>query len=173
MTPEHSGMPDRLVGKEVISDDGQRVAAIEDVFLDEQTGKPEFVRVKMGILGRREVLIPLADSELRDDGLHVPFSEDCIKESPHTEGDYLPPEAERDLYAHYGVSFESPSLLNEARGRPGDRLQRAEPSPSPLGEAPAANVDSSPLIPEEKMLERRAEPQGYRLRRWVPGAGPR
>jgi uncharacterized protein (TIGR02271 family) len=75
------------------------------VFLDDQSGTPEWVTVKTGLFGTKETFVPIRDADLTGDGLRVPVSKDAVKDAPKidTEG-HLSPQEEQELYRYYGMS---------------------------------------------------------------------
>ena len=109
-----------LRGLELYSNDGKKIAEVEDVFLDDHTGGPEWLRLGVGLLGMKDVLVPLEAVTREGDKLVVSYSSDKIKDAPSIDGDYVSPEEESELYRYYGLAAVSPSELNER----GDQVPR-------------------------------------------------
>ncbi|EFE84603.1 PRC-barrel domain-containing protein, partial [Streptomyces albidoflavus] len=96
---------DQLVGLTAYDRDGAKVGSVEQVFLDDATGKPEWVTVKTGMFGMKETFVPLAGAGHDGEGLHLAYAKDTIKDAPRVDADeHLDAAEERELYAHYGVT---------------------------------------------------------------------
>ncbi|NED87350.1 PRC-barrel domain containing protein, partial [Streptomyces sp. SID11233] len=54
------GPPGELDGLDVYADDGEKIGGVDEVYLDDRTGRPEWVTVRTGLLGLREHFVPLA-----------------------------------------------------------------------------------------------------------------
>jgi uncharacterized protein (TIGR02271 family) len=91
-------------GRNVYSADGDKIGKVEEVFLDGQTHRPEWLGIGTGFFGMKRVLVPIEGASLRDGGVLVPHPTDRVKDTPDIDGDYIDPETERALYAHYGLS---------------------------------------------------------------------
>lgn len=91
-------------GRDVLDRDGDKIGALEEVYLDEQTEQPEFACVKTGLLGRRLTFVPLAEVDASGDGIRVPYEKSQVRDAPSIEPDgHLSPEEEQRLYEHYGL----------------------------------------------------------------------
>ncbi|GAA0309630.1 DUF2382 domain-containing protein [Kineococcus aurantiacus] len=98
-TPEH------LYGTTVTGNDGDKIGKVEDVYLDNDSGQPEWVSVKTGLFGSNLSLIPLAEASHSGDTLTVPFTKAKVKDAPHHDpGHELSESDEAELYRYYGVS---------------------------------------------------------------------
>jgi PAS domain S-box-containing protein len=93
-------------GMTVVDADGDRVGTIDDVFLDRQSGEPEWATVKTGLFGIKVSFVPIRDAEVTGEKeLRVPYQKEQIKEAPSADPNReLSPEAERRLWEHYGRS---------------------------------------------------------------------
>jgi uncharacterized protein (TIGR02271 family) len=120
-------------GHEALGSDGDKLGKIEDIYLDEQTGKPEWLAVKTGLFGGRVSFVPLAEASLEGDTVTVPYDKATVKEAPHAEADgQLSHQEEAQLYRHYGLEYgESRSDAGLAQGeRDGGRSDRSgDPTP--------------------------------------------
>jgi uncharacterized protein (TIGR02271 family) len=96
---------DRVIGADVIDADGNKIGTASEVFLDDQSGNPEWVTVKTGLFGTKETFVPIRDADLTGDGLRVPVSKDAVKDAPKIDSDgHLSPDEEQELYRYYGMS---------------------------------------------------------------------
>ena len=87
----------------VLSDRGDKVGGIGQIYLDDHTGQPEWVTIKTGLFGTGESFAPLDGARIDGDDLVVAYDKDTIKAAPRVDADgALTPEEEDVLYAHYG-----------------------------------------------------------------------
>jgi sporulation protein YlmC with PRC-barrel domain len=93
-------------GKTIVDAEGKKIGTIEDIYVDRQTGEPEWAAVKTGLFGTKHSYVPIANAEPADDDqIRVPFQKDQVKDAPKVEADgELSPDEERQLYEHYGRS---------------------------------------------------------------------
>lgn len=91
-------------GGDVVDHSGEKVGGIGQVYLDDNTGQPEWVTVKTGLFGTSESLVPLAQATSEGNELRVPYPKDTIKDAPRIEADkHISPEEEEQLYRYYGL----------------------------------------------------------------------
>jgi len=110
---------DRVIGADVYDADGDKIGTASEVFLDDQSGNPEWVTVKTGLFGSKETFIPIRDANLTGDGLRVPVTKAAVKDAPKIDQDgHLSPEEESALYRHYNLGD------NTTGGRTDDATQR-------------------------------------------------
>jgi len=92
----------------VVTDQGDKVGAIGQIYLDDNTGTPSWVTVKTGLFGTAETFVPVQDARVNDSDLVVAHTKDTIKSAPRVAADgSLSPEEEVSLYRHYGISDTS------------------------------------------------------------------
>jgi uncharacterized protein (TIGR02271 family) len=95
---------DRVIGADVIDADGNKIGTASEVFLDDQSGDPEWVTVKTGLFGTKETFVPIREADLTGDGLRVPVSKAQVKDAPKIDAEgHLSPQEEQELYRYYGV----------------------------------------------------------------------
>lgn len=91
-------------GGDVVGPNG-KIGSIGQIYLDDQTGDPEWVTVTTGLFGTSESFVPLQNATLNGDDITVAFDKDTVKDAPRLDADgSLSPEDERQLYAHYGMA---------------------------------------------------------------------
>jgi uncharacterized protein (TIGR02271 family) len=94
----------RVIGQDVYDDDGQKIGSASEVYLDDETGRPEWVTVRTGLFGTKESFVPIGDADLTGEGLRVHVSKDRVKDAPKIDTDgHLSPEEEMELYRYYGM----------------------------------------------------------------------
>jgi uncharacterized protein (TIGR02271 family) len=95
---------DRVIGRDVYDESGTKIGSASEVYLDDQTGQPEWVTVKTGLFGTKESFVPIRDADLTDDGVRVHVSKDKVKDAPKIDTDgHLSPQEEEELYRYYGL----------------------------------------------------------------------
>ena len=95
----------RVIGQDVYDEAGEKIGSASEVYLDDETGQPEWVTVKTGLFGTKESFVPIRDADLADNGLRVPVSKAKVKDAPKIDADgHLSPEEEQELYRYYGFS---------------------------------------------------------------------
>lgn len=91
-------------GQTVLDRDGEKIGKIAEIFLVEETGRPEWALVKIGRIKGRTTLVPLTRASAVDDGVKIPFEKDVVSEAPEVEADEDPSEQQVNaLYRHYGI----------------------------------------------------------------------
>ena len=92
-------------GMEAVDNDGDKIGKIEDIYLDRQSGEPEWVAIKGGLFGSKTSFAPIRDASASGDAVRLPFSKEQVKDAPKVEADgELSPQEEQELYAHYGAA---------------------------------------------------------------------
>ena len=71
-----------LIGARLLDSDGNKVGTIGQIFLDDETGRPEWATVNTGLFGSSESFVPLAEANRSSEELRVPYSKDQIKDAP-------------------------------------------------------------------------------------------
>jgi len=111
----------QLRGQDLVDRDGDKIGKIEEIYLDEQTGKPEWLAVKTGLFGSNVSFVPLAEATTEDGTVRVPYEKAQVKDAPNAEADgQLSQDEEARLYRHYGLDYgenRSDSGLPEGGGR--------------------------------------------------------
>jgi sporulation protein YlmC with PRC-barrel domain len=94
------------VGRKMVDAEGDKIGKIENIYLDRQTGEPEWAAVKTGLFGLKHTIVPIRDAEpAGDDEIRVPLQKEQVKDAPRVDpDDDLSEEEERRLYEHYGRS---------------------------------------------------------------------
>jgi uncharacterized protein (TIGR02271 family) len=93
----------RVIGQDVYDESGEKIGSAAEVYLDDETGQPEWVTVRTGLFGTKESFVPIRDADLTDDGLRVPVSKARVKDAPKVDADgHLSPQEEEELYRYYG-----------------------------------------------------------------------
>ncbi|MEV7600743.1 PRC and DUF2382 domain-containing protein [Kitasatospora sp. NPDC089797] len=95
--------PRDLIGHKAVDRNGDKIGTVDEVYLDDATGQPEWAAVRTGIFGR-DAFVPLTTSEFSGDELRVPYDKSLVKDSPDFGvGQHLSPAQELQLYRYYGL----------------------------------------------------------------------
>lgn len=82
----------------------EKIGTIDDVYLDTDTRRPEWVLVNTGFLGLKSNFVPATEIEQRDGRLVVPYDKSMVKDAPNVDADAeLSDEEEIRLYDYYGL----------------------------------------------------------------------
>src|SRR5215213_10873682 len=96
----------QLRGADVIDASGDKVGTVEEIYLDQESGQPEWALVKTGLFGSKSTFVPLSGAQPEDDTLRVRYEKAQIKDAPKIDADQqLSQSEERELYQHYGLGY--------------------------------------------------------------------
>jgi hypothetical protein len=146
---------------------------VDQIFLDEATGTPEWVLVS---LDDGAVFVPLAGATVEERSIRVGQDAERVHAAPRPDaGETLSVEDEKRLYEHYGLEYsqeESSSVLpegtaTEERPRlkqyigapvaaPAEEEPTAEAPPQPAEAEPTAEAPPQPAAEEPKTAEQPA-----------------
>jgi uncharacterized protein (TIGR02271 family) len=100
-----TAIEDRYAGYTVYDPDGDKIGKVDDLFVDEDD-QPEYLGVKLGLLGTSSTLIPWQMVEVRevDSSLIVSAGDAHVKDGPTFDDDReITPEFESEVYSYYGL----------------------------------------------------------------------
>jgi stress response protein YsnF len=91
-----------VMGATVYGPDGEKIGKATQVYLDDETGQPDWVTVSTGLFSGKDSFVPLRDARLEGDSVHVPYSKDKVKDAPRVAADeHLDIDEEAELYRFY------------------------------------------------------------------------
>jgi len=160
-------------GHELVDAQGAKIGSIHEIYVDRDTGKPEWLAVSTGMFGTKVSFVPLAGATAQGDQLVSRWSKDQVKDAPNAEADgELSQDEEARLYRHYGMGYSedrSSSGLPEggAQGRTnGDDVDLRDGTGH---DTSGPNTDSAMTRSEEEMRigTQREQAGTARLRKWV------
>jgi uncharacterized protein (TIGR02271 family) len=128
---------ERMEGLGVVDIDGDKIGTVDEIYVDDDSGAPEFALVKSGLFGVKRRFVPLQGASQDGDELRVAYSRDQFGDAPSLDPDAQLSEAdEAELYRHYGLRGGSSAGQSEqdivaAPGREskagaGDAMTRSE-----------------------------------------------
>jgi uncharacterized protein (TIGR02271 family) len=115
---------------------GEKIGSVEEVYFDDQTGRPDWVTVKTGLFGAKHTFVPLAGARSDGDALHVAHDKATVKDAPRVDADqHLDVPQEQELFAYYGLTHGTGTGTGNAAGERG-----VSGAPGVGGNRPAAPV---------------------------------
>ncbi len=159
----------RVIGKDVFDEAGEKIGSASEVYLDDETGQPEWVTVRTGLFGTKESFVPIRNADLTDEGVRVPVSKDQVKDAPKMDAEgHLSPAEEQELYRYYGMGFGGGTGRSDTTTV---RQEAAENSTTGMAgtTTTAGSTDDAMTRSEERLnVGTRAEEVGRaRLRKYV------
>jgi uncharacterized protein (TIGR02271 family) len=154
-------------GGEVVGQDGTKIGKVGQVYLDDQTGRPEWVTVKAGMFGGHESFVPLAQASVQGQQLRVAYDKDKVKDAPRvadSEG-HISEQEEAELYRHYGLDYSqkaSDSGLPDGPDRPARTSERSQQRNQPQADNAMTRSEEQLKVGTERRETGRA-----RLRKYV------
>ncbi len=93
-------------GQTLLDRQGEKIGKIEEIFLVEETGRPEWALVKVGRLKSHKTLVPLTSAQPVDDGIKIGYGKDVVDDAPQVDPDDQPSDQEVSaVYGHYGITM--------------------------------------------------------------------
>jgi hypothetical protein len=95
-------------GRVMVDRDSNKIGEVVDIYLDNETDRPEWAVVRTGLFGLRSTFVPLAEAREVGDELQVPHQRLQVKQAPNIEPDgQLSAAEEAELYRHYGLDYDT------------------------------------------------------------------
>jgi hypothetical protein len=99
----------------MVDRDSNKIGEVVDIYLDNETDRPEWAVVQTGLFGLRSSFVPLAEAREVGDELQVPHQRLQVKQAPNIEPDgQLSAAEEAELYRHYGLDYDTVTLASGA-----------------------------------------------------------
>src|SRR4051812_37182774 len=161
----------QVIGNTAVGNDGDKLGKVGEVYLDDETGRPEWATVHTGLFGTKEAFVPLADAELSGQDLRVPYDKDRVKGAPHVDADqgHLSPDEEAELYRYYGLS--SNGAAGNGNGKPaGNATTGRTDAEGTVGHDTSGPTTDSAMTRSEEQLHvgtQQVETGRARLRKYV------
>ncbi len=94
--------PDAYLGRNAVDQQGNKIGSVGQVYLDDETGQPDWITVNTGLFGTKEHFAPLAGSSFNDDDVVLPFDKNVVKDAPDVaDASHLDVDEQKALYAYY------------------------------------------------------------------------
>lgn len=93
---------DSLIGATATDADGDRIGKVGQVYLNDETGEPEWVTVSTGLFGTRESFAPFYNARADNGELRLAVTKQQVKDAPNIDADEHLEDAEQNtLYQYY------------------------------------------------------------------------
>jgi uncharacterized protein (TIGR02271 family) len=93
-------------GATLVDRDGDHIGTIDAIYVDDQTGEPEWALVNTGLFGTRSTFVPIAQASASGDQIQVPYEKQRVKDAPNMDPDgHLSEQEEQELWRHYGLEY--------------------------------------------------------------------
>jgi sporulation protein YlmC with PRC-barrel domain len=113
-------LEEKYEGYEVYDNAGEKIGKVDDLFID-QTGREEYIGVKMGLFGLSgKTLIPMEIARVDEQQrrIEVAASKDQVKNAPHySDEDDIDHEFEARIREYFGLESREPSPERGTYGR--------------------------------------------------------
>jgi hypothetical protein len=138
---------ERWIDRHAYDKAGRRIGSIADVYVDDATGKPEWLAVVTGLFGSRISFVPLHGASDQGEHIQVAWEKSMVKDSPNMDVDgQLSEEEEERLFRHYGLTYAPTASSAEVIDTTVAELQEA-------GSA-GLNADFSPEVAQARLRKR-------------------
>jgi uncharacterized protein (TIGR02271 family) len=96
----------RWQGRTMVDLAGDKLGTIDAIYLDDETGQPEWATVTSGLFTATTAFVPLAQAHDIGDSVQVPYDKAQVKNAPTMQADgNLSQDEEAELYRHYGLDY--------------------------------------------------------------------
>lgn len=141
---------DDIMNATVYDRSGDKIGAVERVYLDDTSGDPAWVSVRSGLFVSKERFVPLDEATLEDNRLVVAVTSEAVKDSPDVDledGRLGKPQAAQ-LRTHFGLAPSgAPMPTGDVAPEPVSPPVSAPPAtPGPGTEHPSPSTVSTPPV---------------------------
>ena len=93
-------------GRTMVDPAGDKLGTIDAIYLDDETGQPEWATIASGLFSAKTAFVPLAQAQDMGDSVQVPYDKQQVTDAPSMEADgSLSQDDEAELYRHYGLEY--------------------------------------------------------------------
>jgi uncharacterized protein (TIGR02271 family) len=151
--------------------DGDKIGTVGQVYLDDRTGRPEWVTVTTGLFGTKQSFVPVAEADVSGDGLRLPYDKDKVKGAPQVEPEqgHLSEDEEAELYRYYGLADRHAAAGTSGNEYAAGQDEVFDQETSAGHDTSGPNTDSAMTRSEERLrVGRQQQETGkVRLRKYV------
>jgi uncharacterized protein (TIGR02271 family) len=105
-------------GRNAVDNDGDKIGTIDEIYMDAETGRPEWLAVKTGMFGSKVSFVPIAEARDDNGDVRLPYDKEQVKNAPTAEADgELSHEEEAALYSHYELAYPDSGTDSGTVGR--------------------------------------------------------
>jgi uncharacterized protein (TIGR02271 family) len=143
-------------GRTMVDPAGDKLGTIDAIYLDDETGQPEWATVTSGMFIAKIAFVPLAQAQDTGDSVQVPYDKQQVKNAPSMEaGGQLSQDEEAELYRHYGLDYSEhrsdSGLPAGERDRDGDGVYDDVPDTAVGRDTSGPTTDDAMTRSEEEL----------------------
>lgn len=98
----NAASPETYIGRTAVDQQGDKIGSVGQVYLNDETGQPDWVTVNTGLFGTKENFVPLVGSSFNGEDLVLPFDKTVVKDSPDVDdASHLDVDEQQQLTAYY------------------------------------------------------------------------
>jgi uncharacterized protein (TIGR02271 family) len=155
-------------GENLTDREGDKIGAIQEIYLDADSGTPEWALVNTGLFGSKSTFVPLRDASEEDGTLRVPFDKATVKDAPKMDPDgQLSQGEETELYRYYGIEYGDGGSSDDRRR---DRMEDDRDAGGTVGRDTSGPTTDRAMTRSEEELKvgkTQRETGRARLRKYV------
>jgi uncharacterized protein (TIGR02271 family) len=92
--------------RQVIDREGEKIGKVDEIYLDEASGQPEWLSVNTGLFGLKSSFVPLQGAHPQGEDVQVAYTKAEVEDAPGVTPDAeLSDQEERQLWSHYGFDY--------------------------------------------------------------------
>lgn len=136
-----------VIHQQVYDNHGQKIGEVRHVYVDDATGRPEWLGVRTGMFGSRETFIPVRSADVVSDHVEIGYDKNQIKDAPNVDvdaGGHLSVDEERKLYRYYNIDWDE---AGQAAHEPGEgqagRTEERQEARFRGGAGPQADIEET------------------------------
>ena len=143
-------------GRTMVDPAGDKLGTIDAIYLDDETGQPEWATVTRGLFSAKAAFVPLAQAQAMGDSVQVPYDKQQVTDAPSMEaGGQLSQDEEAELYRHYGLDYSEhrsdSGLPAGERDRDGDGVYDDVPDTAVGRDTSGPTADDAMTRSEEEL----------------------
>ena len=143
-------------GRTMVDPAGDKLGTIDAIYLDDETGQPEWATVTRGLFSAKAAFVPLAQAQAMGDSVQVPYDKQQVTDAPSMEADgSLSQDEEAQLYRHYGLDYSEhrsdSGLPAGERDRDGDGVYDDVPDTAVGRDTSGPTTDDAMTRSEEEL----------------------
>ena len=159
-----------LIGTTAVGPDG-KLGTVGEIYLDDETGRPEWATVRTGLFGTKEAFVPLAQADVSGDELRVPYDKNTVKNAPHVDAEgHLSPAEETELYRYYGMGAGDTTAQTQTQAQTTGTQTAGTTGHATVGHDTSGPTTDDAMTRSEEQLRvgtQRVETGRARLRKYV------
>jgi uncharacterized protein (TIGR02271 family) len=148
--------------------DGEKIGKIDELYMDRDSGQPEWALVHTGMLGMKKHFVPLVGASPAGEDVRTSVTKDQVNDAPAFDADgELSEQEERRLFEHYGISYTDEGTVT---AREGGRAGASDAPADAVGRDVSGPTTDDAMTRSEEELRvgtRERERGRVRLRKYV------